>query len=107
MIFLYTYIICIYIYICFVLFSLSQINRDREKDIERSVRSIERLQLQMQEIRNNMQLSGRKFEDQRSLLTSEKASIQQQVVELRDTVYSLVSLYKNVYVCCCCVMCFC
>jgi hypothetical protein len=91
MIFLYTYIICIYIYICFVLFSLSQINRDREKDIERSVRSIERLQLQMQEIRNNMQLSGRKFEDQRSLLTSEKASIQQQVVELRDTVYSLVS----------------
>jgi hypothetical protein len=77
--------------------SLFQINRDREKDIERSVRSIERLQLQMQEIRNNMQLSGRKFEDQRSLLTSEKASIQQQVVELRDTVYSLVSLYMCMY----------
>jgi hypothetical protein len=63
----------------------TNINIDREKDIERSVRSIERLQLQMQEIRNNMQLSGRKFEDQRSLLTAEKASIQQQVVELRDT----------------------
>jgi hypothetical protein len=62
----------------------TRINREREKDIERAVRGIERLQLQMQEIRNNMQLAARKFEDQRELLTSEKSTIQQQVSELRD-----------------------
>jgi len=62
----------------------TRINREREKDIERAVRGIERLQLQMQEIRNNMQLAGRKFQDQRDLLTSEKGTIQQQVSELRD-----------------------
>ena len=63
-----------------------QINREREKDIERSVRLIERLQVQMQEVRNNMHLSGRKFEEQRTLLSTEKAAIQEQVSDLREKV---------------------
>lgn len=63
----------------------TRVNRERERDIERSVRAIERLQLNMQEIRNNMLLSKRKFEDQRKLLTKEKATIQEQVSELRGT----------------------
>jgi hypothetical protein len=64
----------------------AQINREREKDIERCVRGIERLQLQMLEIRNTMQLSARKFADQHKLLTGEKAAIQEQVAELREKV---------------------
>jgi len=62
----------------------TKINREREKDIERSVRLIERLQVQMQEVRNNMHLSGRKFEEQRTLLSTEKAAIQEQVSDLRE-----------------------
>ena len=56
-----------------------QVNHEREKAIERSVRQIERLQLQMQEIRNNMRLNGRKSEAQRQLLEQEKSTVQVQV----------------------------
>ena len=61
-----------------------QVNHEREKAIERSVRQIERLQLQMQEIRNNMRLNGRKSEAQRQLLEQEKSTVQVQVTELRE-----------------------
>ena len=61
-----------------------QVNHQREKAIERSVRQIERLQLQMQEIRNNMRLNGRKSEAQRQLLEQEKSTVQVQVTELRE-----------------------
>ena len=61
-----------------------QVNHEREKASERSVRQIERLQLQMQEIRNSMRLNGHKSEAQRQLLEQEKSTVQVQVTELRE-----------------------
>ena len=62
----------------------TRVNKERERDIERCVRGIERLQLNMQEIRNNMQLTTLKYEDQRSLLAAEKTQVTEQVAELRE-----------------------
>ena len=48
------------------------------------MRQIERLQLQMKDIRNNMRLNGRKFEKQRRLLEHEKSSVQEDVTKKRE-----------------------
>ena len=62
----------------------TKVNREREKDIERCVRQIERYQTQIAEVRSNMTLSSRKFERQRVLLEKEKGELHDQVTEIRD-----------------------
>jgi len=54
----------------------------------RCVRTIERLQLSMLEVRNNMQLSNTKFEEQRLQLVQEKAAVQEQVRVCFKMIYS-------------------
>ena len=57
------------------------------------MRNIERLQLQLQEVRNAVQHSARKFDDQRKLLAEERVAVQEQV--WHSAVWQTVTLRRH------------